>query len=208
MARKRSATHGRLNNGHCRSESLGNVCFLHVDKFLGKQRRKLCMPLVYSFRSRERKGGWSKMRGRAVLTHCEVVGENRGNTSLSSRVVLGRNLSRHYCRVLRGTDAFDRWLMQFPCMKTVCWDPIHSTVGVPGMKHYLQDLKTTFPDFWVEVDQIAVSLMILHHLGYRPQRSEDASHKLVSSQPRPYARNHHGYPDFSVFDAFAKVLER
>jgi hypothetical protein len=35
------------------------------------------------------------------------------------------------------------------------WDPVRPTVGVVGIKHYVEDLKTTFPDFWVEIDQIA-----------------------------------------------------
>ncbi|KAL4451240.1 hypothetical protein ABPG77_009312 [Micractinium sp. CCAP 211/92] len=37
----------------------------------------------------------------------------------------------------------------------VVWDPTHPTVGIPGMRHYLADLNTAFPDFWVEVDQYA-----------------------------------------------------
>lgn len=31
------------------------------------------------------------------------------------------------------------------------WDPIHPTVGRKGMRHYLEDLKAAFPDFWCEV---------------------------------------------------------
>lgn len=37
-----------------------------------------------------------------------------------------------------------------PCARQV-WDPTHPTVGIPGMRHYLADLNTAFPDFWVEV---------------------------------------------------------
>lgn len=37
----------------------------------------------------------------------------------------------------------------------VVWDPTHPTVGIQGMRHYLADLNTAFPDFWVEVDQYA-----------------------------------------------------
>lgn len=35
------------------------------------------------------------------------------------------------------------------------WDAVHPTVGVEGMRHYLHDLKTTFPDFWIEIGEIS-----------------------------------------------------
>jgi len=35
------------------------------------------------------------------------------------------------------------------------WDAAHPTVGVQGMKHYIHDLKTAFPDWYVEIGEIA-----------------------------------------------------
>lgn len=35
--------------------------------------------------------------------------------------------------------------------RDVIWDPTHPTVGIEGMRHYLSDLATAFPDFFVEV---------------------------------------------------------
>jgi hypothetical protein len=35
------------------------------------------------------------------------------------------------------------------------WASAHPTVGVEGMKHYIHDLKQAFPDFWVEIKEIA-----------------------------------------------------
>lgn len=40
-------------------------------------------------------------------------------------------------------------LPSHPCRQV--WDPAHPTVGIQGMRLYLADLKTAFPDFWVEV---------------------------------------------------------
>jgi hypothetical protein len=38
----------------------------------------------------------------------------------------------------------------------VIWDPVHPTVGVLGLQHYIHDLKLAFPDFWVLIKEIAV----------------------------------------------------
>lgn len=35
------------------------------------------------------------------------------------------------------------------------WDPAHPTVGPAGMRHYLKDLRTAFPDFNIEIQEIA-----------------------------------------------------
>lgn len=35
------------------------------------------------------------------------------------------------------------------------WAAAHPTVGVEAMKHYIHDLKQSFPDFWVEIREIA-----------------------------------------------------
>lgn len=35
-----------------------------------------------------------------------------------------------------------------PALHLQVWDPTHPTVGIDGMKHYLADLRTAFPDFW------------------------------------------------------------
>jgi len=37
----------------------------------------------------------------------------------------------------------------------VVWDPAHPSVGTKALKQYLHDLKTTFPDFQVDIDEIA-----------------------------------------------------
>ena len=39
----------------------------------------------------------------------------------------------------------------------VVWAPTHPSVGPEGMKHYLHDVKTAFPDFFVEINNIAAS---------------------------------------------------
>ena len=35
------------------------------------------------------------------------------------------------------------------------WDPAHPTVGPEGMRHYLHDVRTAFPDFLCEIQEIA-----------------------------------------------------
>ena len=35
------------------------------------------------------------------------------------------------------------------------WAATHPTVDVEGMKHYVADLKSAFPDFWVEIKEIS-----------------------------------------------------
>ena len=35
------------------------------------------------------------------------------------------------------------------------WDPAHPTVGPEGMRHHLHDVRTAFPDFLCEIQEIA-----------------------------------------------------
>jgi hypothetical protein len=39
------------------------------------------------------------------------------------------------------------------------WDPSHPTVGPQGLRHYLADLRTAFPDFHITIDRIAIADM-------------------------------------------------
>lgn len=38
----------------------------------------------------------------------------------------------------------------------VIWAPNHPSIGPEGLRHLLEDYKTAFPDFFVEIDQISV----------------------------------------------------
>jgi hypothetical protein len=66
--------------------------------------------------------------------------------------------------------------------KDVVWDASHPTVGVEGMRHYLQDLSTAFPDFWVEIDQYATvdtnSIMVTYR-GSATNLGEYHHHKAT-----------------------------
>lgn len=35
------------------------------------------------------------------------------------------------------------------------WDPARPTVGPSGLRHYLHDIRSAFPDFQVEIQEIA-----------------------------------------------------
>ena len=61
--------------------------------------------------------------------------------------------------------------------KDVVWDPTHPTVGVDGMKHYLADLQTAFPDFWVEVGGAA---------GCRHGAACTGKRRVVCCAPHPH----------------------
>ena len=59
------------------------------------------------------------------------------------------------------------------------WDPAHPTVGPAGMRHYLHDVKTAFPDFLVEIQDIATSKTA--HFKNQKSHSTAALPKFSSS---------------------------
>ncbi|KAL6767898.1 hypothetical protein ACKKBF_B37045 [Auxenochlorella protothecoides x Auxenochlorella symbiontica] len=64
--------------------------------------------------------------------------------------------------------------------KDLVWDPAHPTVGVHGMQHYLHDLRTAFPDFTIEIDQIAtcdMNSLMVQYSGTATGLGEYHSHK-------------------------------
>lgn len=66
--------------------------------------------------------------------------------------------------------------------RDVIWDPTHPTVGIEGMRHYLSDLATAFPDFFVEIDQFSTvdtnSLIVTYH-GSATNLGEYHHHKAT-----------------------------